>query len=293
MNATNSKTLRLLMPQWQGGNLPEYHFGAELLAWLAPPASGPVAEVKVDAPTSDALPVEGGIVARSALLAQLRSAREIIDQHSPDRIAVLGGDCLVDLAPFAYLNERYDGDLAVLWVDSHPDVMTPEHFKHAHAMVLGNLMGEGDPEFVREVKRPIPPKNVMYAGMDDMNAVERGILGRLGLKSATPAELAVSSEPVIQWLKSTGAKHVAVHLDLDVLDPHQFRSLLFSNPQSPPGLWDGIPQGKMPMADVVRLLNDVAKEAEVVGLGITEHLPWDSLELKRMLQRLPLIGEAS
>lgn len=30
------KTVRLLMPQWQGGNNPNYSFGAELLAWLAP-----------------------------------------------------------------------------------------------------------------------------------------------------------------------------------------------------------------------------------------------------------------
>jgi len=30
------KTLRLLMPQWQGGNNPTYYLGARLLAWLAP-----------------------------------------------------------------------------------------------------------------------------------------------------------------------------------------------------------------------------------------------------------------
>ena len=56
-------------------------------------------------------------------------------------MVILGGDCLVDLAPFAYLNERYAGDLAVLWVDAHPDVLTPADFANAHAMVLGNLLG--------------------------------------------------------------------------------------------------------------------------------------------------------
>lgn len=30
------KTLRLLIPQWQGGNNPAYFLGAKLLAWLAP-----------------------------------------------------------------------------------------------------------------------------------------------------------------------------------------------------------------------------------------------------------------
>ncbi|KQV37019.1 arginase family protein [Rhizobium sp. Root1204] len=293
MNEVTTKTLRLLMPQWQGGNLPAYHFGAELLAWLAPPAGGPVAEVKIDKPTTDTLPVEGGIVAKSALLAQLHSAQDVIEQHAPDKLVVLGGDCLVDLAPFAYLNKRYEGDLAVLWVDAHPDVMTPEHFKHAHAMVLGNLMGEGDPEFVAAVEQPIPPSHVMYAGMDDMSSVESAILGRLGLKTATPAELAKSSKPIIDWLKSTGVRHVAIHLDLDVLDPKQFRSLLFSNPASPADQWANVPQGKMSIADVVRLLSDVAKEVQVVGLGITEHLPWDAIALRDMLRSLPLLGDAS
>ena len=36
-----NKTLRLLFPQWQGGNNPPYYLGAKLLDWLAPAASGP------------------------------------------------------------------------------------------------------------------------------------------------------------------------------------------------------------------------------------------------------------
>ena len=30
-----NKTLRLLFPQWQGGNNPPYYLGAKLLDWLA------------------------------------------------------------------------------------------------------------------------------------------------------------------------------------------------------------------------------------------------------------------
>jgi arginase len=44
------------------------------------------------------------------------------------------------------------------------------------------------------------------------------------------------------------------------------------------------------MEQVVQLLGDVATVADVVGLGIAEHLPWDALALKNMLARLPLIG---
>jgi arginase len=291
MKASSSdKTLRLLFPQWQGGNNPPYHFGAQLLAWLAPDPRGPVAEVPVAVPGAEPLPLEGGIRGRSALLQQMRSARAIIDEHAPDRLVVLGGDCLVDLAPFAYLNERYAGDLAVLWVDAHPDVLTPADFANAHAMVLGNLLGEGDADFAGAVKRPLKPANVMYAGLMETMPVESAVIERLGLQHASPAQLAHSSEAVLQWFRATGARHLAIHLDLDVLDPRAFRSLLFANPQMPEGTFDGVAQGKMPIAQVVRLLADVARIADVVGIGIAEHLPWDALALKDMLSRLPLIG---
>jgi arginase len=219
------------MPQWQGVNLDAYHFGAQLLAWLAPTASGSVATVEVAEPDGSALPIEGGIVARSVLLRQLDSAQQILKKEAPDRVVILGGDCLVDLAPFAYLNERYDGDLAILWVDAHPDVMTPQHFPHAHTMVLGNLLGEGDPEFAKRVARPVKPERVMYAGLYDMSPVELAIVKRLGLSMATPSQLIESSQPVVEWLRSTGARHVAIHFDLDVLDPAQLRSLYFTKAQ--------------------------------------------------------------
>ncbi len=122
----SEKTLRLLFPQWQGGDNPSYMFGARLLAWLAPEAEGPVEEVAVAEPNGQALQIEGGILARGAVLEQARDARAKIDRHQPDRILVLGGDCGVDLAPFSYLSERYDGDLAVIWIDTHSDLFSNE-----------------------------------------------------------------------------------------------------------------------------------------------------------------------
>lgn len=288
---SHDRTLRLVFPQWQGGNNPPYHFGSRLLEWLAPAHAGPTEEVPVALPTDAPLPVEEGVVARGALLEQLRQARRLIDKHQPDRLVVLGGDCLVDLAPFAYLNERYDGDLAVLWVDAHPDIMTPEQFQHAHAMVLGNLLGCGDASFVAHVPRPIEPKNVLYVGVHDPSPWEAANMQRLELGNVTPDRLAChGSQPVLDWFKSTGVSRLAIHLDLDVLDPALFRALLFARPGIPADTFAGVAQGRLTMEQVVQLLGDVATVADVVGLGIAEHLPWDALALKNMLARLPLIG---
>lgn len=291
MSASDEKTLRLIFPQWQGGNNPPYHLGSRLLAWLAPAAKGPVEEVPVALPNDTPLQVENGVVARNSLLEQLRQARQLIDKHHPDRLVILGGDCLVDLAPFAYLNERYSGELAVLWVDAHPDIMTPAQFQHAHAMVLGNLLGHGDSDFASMVSRPIRSENVLFVGLHDPTDWEVGEIQRLGLRNVCPAELLQrGSQPVLDWFKSTGAKHLAIHFDLDVLDPKVFRSLLFAKPGIAPNTFDGTAQGELTIEQVVQVLSDIAGIADIVGLGITEHLPWDALALQKMLTRLPLIG---
>lgn len=290
MQESKQKTLRLHFPQWQGGNNSSYFFGAQLLSWLAPPATGPVATVDITPSDGSPLPMERGIVGRSILLKQLDSARQLIDRHQPDRIAVLGGDCLVDLAPFSYLNERYDGNLAVLWIDAHPDVMTPRDFSHAHAMVLGNLLGEGDSDFSSRVKQPLKPENIMYAGLQETLANETETISRLGLRFTGPAGIANDSDAVLKWLSSISAKHLAVHIDLDVLDPRLFRSVLFADPTASVGQFDGVAQGGTTIAQIVRLLKDVSQVIDIVGIGIAEHLPWDAIALKEMLAQLPLLG---
>ncbi|MBN8633322.1 MAG: arginase family protein [Rhodobacterales bacterium] len=284
-------TLRLIFPQWQGGGLPLYHLGAQVLAWLAPEATGPVLKIDVPPPSGADLPIEGGIRARRAVLAQADAAMAALRQRQPARVVVLGGDCGVDLAPFAYLSERYGDDLAVLWIDAHPDIMDRTQTPNAHAMVLAQLLGEGDTEFVARVPRPLAPERVMYAGLYDMSPVERATLDRLGLGMATPDDLRAGSGKVLDWLTTMGAKHVAIHFDLDVLDPAQLRSLYFSRPDAAPGAFDGIPQGRMGIAEVVRLVTDVAAEAQVVGLSITEFLPWDAATIRDMLRKLPLLNE--
>lgn len=294
---TPPTTLRLLFPQWQGGNDPAYGFGARLLDWLAPPAAGPVETVAVAAPDGTALALEGGIIGRGAVLAQAQDARARIDRHQPDRIVVLGGDCGVDLAPFAYLNERYDGDLAVLWVDAHSDLLTKAVFPAAHAHVLGTLLGEGEADFRAAVPRPLKQGHAFIAGLRALpdayaalRDIEAGAMQRHGVGSVGPEALAESSEPVLAWLRGTGARQVAIHFDLDVLDPALFRALTFARPGQPARGPDAVPAGRMTLAQVVRLLTDVAREAEVVGLGITEHMPWEAMALRDALAALPLIG---
>jgi len=284
-------TLRLHMPQWQGGNEPDYYFGSELLAWLAPIAHGPVETVPVPEPTpGETLDVENGIVGRAALLQQARAAREAIEKHRPDRIVTLGGDCLVDLAPIAYLNTRYGGSLGVLWVDAHPDVLTPKDSPHGHTHVLAALLGRGDPDLVGEVETPVQPSRVMYAGLDAWMPVEGDVINALGLRRAGAEALAESSSHVLDWIASENISHLAVHFDVDVIDPKQFGPVLFNNPDAPADTLAGVPRGRMAPDHVVRLLHDVAAACNLVGLAIAEYLPWEAITTRNLLRKLPLLA---
>jgi arginase len=294
----SGKTLRLLFPQWQGGGDPSYMMGARMLDWLAPEADGPVEEVAVAGPDGKQLEVIDGILARDAVVSQFQDARRRIDLHQPDRIVVLGGDCGVDLAPFAYLNERYGGELAVLWIDAHSDLFSGKVFPNSHAHVLGSLMGQGDAQFLSAVQTPIKPGNALIAGwrklpdrFAELQAFEDDLAERLQIQRVGPEELAGDSAPVLAWLRKTGARYVAVHFDLDVLDASLFRSLTFSKPGADALTDDDIQAGRMTLPQVVRLLTDVAKEADMVGLGITEHMPWDAIALGQALSAMPLIGK--
>lgn len=285
----NSKTLRLIFPQWQGGNNPPYYLGAQLLSWLAPLPGGPVEEVPVPEPANIPLREEEGIVGRSALTEQLHLAQQIIGKHAPESIVVLGGDCLVSLAPFAWLQEKYADKLGILWIDSHPDVQTPEQFAHAHAHVLGALMGNGDAEFVNAVKRPIAPQKVMIAGIHHPLKYEKEFIDRHGIQTCSPQEVKNGADSVMAWIKNEGIEYLAIHIDLDVLDPCHFRSVLFARPGREEHDFGDVAEGQLAISDVVNLIARAADASQTVGLAIAEHLPWDAINLKNMLSQLPLL----
>lgn len=283
------QTLRLLFPQWQGGNNPPYVLGARLLNWLAPQPGGPFEEVPVELDTS--MVEEDGIVAKTTVLRQARAAKALIHKHDPERIIVLGGDCSVELAPFAYLNEKYSGDTALLWVDLHPDVSLPADSPHHHAQVLANLLGIGDSEFVAEVSRLFHPDQILYVGLNDMlDALDTDPLRDKKLDSIHPEDMEKNSAKVLQWLEHRKPSKVIIHFDLDVLDMKEFRSQLVTYPGTYEENTTRFPRGSS-METIIQILQDVAQTYDIVGLGITEHFPWDAYFLQNMLSRLPLIGD--
>ncbi|MED4240967.1 arginase family protein [Priestia megaterium] len=281
-----SKTIRLIAPDWQGGNKREYYFGAELLSWLAPKnASQKEIKLDIQEPKNEELLKENGVVAQSIVKRNVSMAAELLKEELPDKIITFGGNCLVSQAPFDYLHGKYGEELGVIWIDSHPDVSTPKEYYHEHAMVLGNLLGAGDPELSKDVEFPFDSNSFLYVGMQEPNDLEVNLLEKLNLNYTVQNKRILKFEEIQKWIKENGFTKIAVHLDLDVLDPNLFRSLYFSEP----GVTEFPSEsGKMTPKELLNILKGIFEENDVVGLTIAEFLPWDSINLKNILSELDI-----
>src|ERR1051326_2082444 len=117
-----SEDLYLFFPQWEGAGKTNVHAGATILHQMLSPRI-PFTEIEVEVPHD--LHVEHDIVGYPHLLRYAQQARHLLSARNPRRIFPLGGDCGIDLVPISFLNKRYDGDLAGIWLDAPADGDTP------------------------------------------------------------------------------------------------------------------------------------------------------------------------
>lgn len=292
--------LRLVYPQWQGGNIagwfadlsPKeaaqgYVLGAQILSLLAdsiaPSENTAVVEVAMDFALDSAgrRVVQDGIIDKAALMRQTKNALAILEERKPAKILTLGGECAVSVPSFCYLAHFYADDVALLWIDAHPDIGLPgdEFYKGYHAMAMSAIIGQGGLRETFGLPCAIAPQKVLLVGLHSDEAKHYAARQReFELKSLSPEE-AEDSRNVMRWLEKSGAKKLMIHLDLDVLDPSELYAAVGNT-------------GKMCIAQVAQIIQDVAKEYDVVGLSVAEHLPQVQIKLKRLLQDLPLIKES-
>ena len=287
-------TLRLIWPQWQGAGstsvrelAPEFPFGiarrgytigSAVLDAVIPPTDGPTATVAVPI-GDDGMEIVDGIEAKAVVLAQLTDALNRIAAHDPDRILTLGGDCAVSVAPFAYLAARYGDDLAIVWIDSHPDVDTNETgYAGYHAMAVTALIGEGDSDVLDRLPATVRPNRVALTGLHSWQEDAYANVSAWGLATFSPDDLRESSRTLLDWLAQTGCSKVALHFDVDTVDSNEW---VFGLGPEPNGLTG---------AQVRRLVDDLAANSDVVGLTIAEFIPRQVIALQQVIGGFPLVS---
>jgi arginase family enzyme len=155
----------------------------------------------------------------------------------PERPLVLGGDCCSHVGAVEGLAAR-QGRLAVVWLDAHGDLNTPE------SSPSGNQWG-------------MPLRMLLDSG-----AIDAGDVALVGARNLDPpeeafiraSELHVGEEGIAKALDGVGCAYVA--LDVDVLEPSEL-SVFMPEPGGPS------------RQEVERILRGVAAQTKVLGAGFT------------------------
>jgi arginase len=173
---------------------------------------------------------ETAVIERETLAAQTESVAASL----PTRPFVLGGCCCSHVGAAAGLAAR-GGTLAVVWLDAHGDLNTPESSPSGNewGMPLRMLIDAGFTD----------PEHVALVGARNLDPPEVEYLAATGIDDSLARAL-------------SGADHVYVAFDVDVLDPSEAEVFM---PE---------PDG-MTLAEAESTLGEVAKRATLAGMGIT------------------------
>lgn len=202
----------LVVPQWQGSpssRAMRLIDGAHAIATDLPKGATRTIEVPLEAGDT-----QGTGIARfgSLQLVRERMAERLAGTDGP--VITIGGDCAVSTAAVAHVA---GDDLAVVWLDAHPDLNTPAASPSGAfaGMVLAELVTSG----------AVADDRVVLAGAREWDPPEEEFAREHGIVSLSASALA-DAEALTDAVVATGASRVYVHIDLDVLDPVEFAGLL-------------------------------------------------------------------
>lgn len=240
-------------PQWQGIGFPttvtEGH--KRLVSALAHPEKAHHVSVY---PPHD-ITMQEGVWGRAELIEQLLAATNLIEAVKPKRILTIGGDCSIEIAPAAWLNTLYDGDIQIFWLDAHADINTPEtsFSGHLHGMPLGILLGEGnDRELLELVPQKITPDQIAFLGLRSIDPPEEEYIAANNIRNLKWDDLAAMPKKY---------KNAIIHLDSDVLDRSLYDEC--STPTT----------GGTDMETLGKTVKWIFENYNVVGATLTEYAP--------------------
>lgn len=193
-----------------------------------------VSFANIDNPIDETLSVRDGVLGLDSIAARFRTTLATLRERAPDQVVTIGGTCGVEAAPVAYLNERFDGDLAVVWFDAHGDLNSPETSPsgHFHGMVLRTLAGDGPRAYVDAIRLPLRPRQIVLAGTRDLDSGESAYIRQHDIAVVDPDALR-DADAVTAAVRARGLTNVYLHLDLDCFRPDEIPDTLMRTPDGP------------------------------------------------------------
>ena len=268
----SAKHLNLMFPQWQGGgqDLSTYDGAKEFRSLYLDQV--PVAQIEVD--TEPVTETVNRIFGYPQIASQLIRAHTILRQEAPDAVFTLGGGCDAGIPAAAYLNRRLDGDMTVLWFDSHGDLNTPLSSCTGlfYGMPLRTLLGDGDEPIIAELPSTLLPSQVMMFGARDLDGAERMYIQTHAVPIVSVADIERDIGTLLNLVRSKNSRNLYIHIDLDVLEPAQFPHVPLPAP------------GGLRMETLQALLCALHAEFNIAGLDVMEYSPTGN-------KRYPLFAE--
>lgn len=245
----------IVAPQWQGSSSSramQLVDGAEAIAGDLPRASTTV----LAAPT-EAGDAQGSRVQRLSAIVRMRDRIEEAVRASDETAVVVGGDCGVALGAVSAIA---GDDLAVVWIDAHPDLNTPDSSPSGAftGMVLRAIAGEGE-DLVR-LDPGIAPSRLVLVATRAWDPEEEAFVAAHGITVVRADELS-SPDALADAVAATGATRTHVHIDLDALDPADIA-----------GVAQAVPFGAR-TADVVASVRCLRERLPMAGATLTEFSP--------------------
>ncbi len=194
---------------------------------------------------------------RLSALVRMRGRIEDAVRSAAEPAIVVGGDCGVALGAVSAI--AHD-DLAVVWIDAHPDLNTPESSPSGAftGMVLRAIAGEGEP--LLRLEPGIAPARIVLVATRDWDPDEEAFVAAHGV-TVIRAEALDSPDVLAEAVAATGAARVHVHVDLDALDPADIL-----------GVAQPVPFGAR-TADVVASIRRLRESVPLAGATLTEFSP--------------------
>ncbi len=209
-------TRYLVVPQWQGSpssRAMQLIDGAQAIAGDLPRSATTILDVPMEAGES-----LGTGIHRLSALQRTRDVIEIALDGQVEPVLTVGGDCGVALAPIAHAARQAPG-LAVVWIDAHPDLNTPDSSPSGafSGMVLRAVLGDGEPAMSIE-SGTIPLARVIVAAARSFDDAELEAVEEHGITTITVDALR-DPEALADAVRATDADAVYIHVDVDALDP--------------------------------------------------------------------------
>lgn len=226
--------------------------------------------LEIDHTAPQVLEKRDGVFALNTVGNQFLEMLKLLQEASPERIMTVGGSCGTEAAPVSYLNDLYEGNLAVVWFDAHGDLNTPDSSPsgHFHGMVLRTLLGEGPDVFCNKICRPVVSEQVFLAGVRELDEKEKEYIENSNIT------ISQVNGNIVSQISASGFNKIYIHIDVDVINPDDFSDAL-------------MPTAGGPTCDEMSVcLSAIAKQFDIVGVGIVEYCGRQSKSSRQLLRML-------